>query len=31
MDGGVKRRFRGYFHKSTFTTNKNEVDESNYI
>lgn len=31
MDGGVKRRFRGYVHKSIFTTNKNEVDESKNI
>lgn len=27
LDGGVKRRFRGYIHKSIFTTNKNEVNE----
>jgi len=31
IDGGVKRRFRGYFHVSTFTTNKLEVDESKNI
>jgi phage/plasmid-associated DNA primase len=31
IDGGVKRRFRGYYHVSNFTTNKNEVDESKNI
>ncbi len=31
IDGGVKRRFRGYNHTSLFTTNKNEVDEKNHI
>jgi len=31
IDGGVKRRFRGYNHTSTFTTNKALVDESKHI
>ena len=31
IDEGVKRRFRGYNHKSVFTSNKNEVDDSKNI
>lgn len=31
IDGGVKRRFRGYYHTSTFVKNKNEVNEANHI
>jgi phage/plasmid-associated DNA primase len=31
MDGGVKRRFRGYNHMSTFTTDKSKVNESKNI
>jgi phage/plasmid-associated DNA primase len=31
IDEGVKRRFRGYNHKSVFTSNKNEVDERKNI
>ncbi len=30
IDGGVKRRFRGYFSVSKFVSNKNDVDESKH-
>lgn len=30
-DGGVVRRFRGYYHTSTFTSDKTKVDESKHI
>lgn len=31
IDSGVKRRFRGYEHKSEFVTDKSKVDESKHI
>lgn len=31
IDGGVVRRFRGYNHTSTFTEDKNKVDEKKHI
>lgn len=30
-DGGVVRRFRGYYHTSTFVSDKSKVDESKHI
>ena len=31
IDGGVKRRFRGYNHTSLFTTDKTKINESKHI